>query len=128
MAPLFSVLLTTNNYCHDIATAMLMATGITMWVVIRRLDNAKSPEVLSLLFSLYGVISKIVTFALIWISAGAVVRILTFPTFEFAEALADNRIPGLITRHIVSFSMTLGGAFIWISLIRRMKEIKAGHI
>jgi hypothetical protein len=124
MGPLFSVLLMINNYCHDIATAMLMASGVTMWVIIRRLENTGSPEGLSLLFSLYGSISRIVTFSLIWIAAGAVPRILTFSTFEFANALAENHLPGLMTKHIFSFAMTLAGAYLWISLIKRIKEIK----
>jgi hypothetical protein len=124
MGPVFSVLVMINNYCHDVATAMLAASGVTMWVIIRRLENTGSPEVLSLLFSLYRSISKIVTFSLIWIAAGAVPRILTFSTFEFADALADNHLPGLMAGHIFSFAMTFAGAYLWISLIKRIKELK----
>jgi hypothetical protein len=124
MGPVSSVLLMINNYCHDVATALLAASGVTMWVIIRRLENAGSPEVLSLLFSLYRSISKIVTFSLIWIAAGAVPRILTFTSFEFADALAGNRLPGLMMRHIFSFAMTIAGAYLWISLIKKMKEIR----
>ncbi len=128
MTPLFSVLLMINNYCHDVATAMLMASGVTMWAIIGRLKNAENPEVTSLLFSLYGSISKIVIFSLILIAACAVPRILTFSTFEFADALKDNRLPQLMTRHIVSLSMALGGSYLWTSLIRRVKEIKGRAI
>jgi hypothetical protein len=124
MGPVFSVLLMMNNYCHDIATAMLMASGVTMWVIIRRLENAANPEARSLMFSLYRSISKIVTFSLIWIAAGAVPRILTFSTFESAEAHAMNRLAGLMAKHIVALGMLLGGAYLWISLIRRVKEIR----
>ena len=113
-----------NNYCHDVATAMLAASGVTMWVIVRRLENTESPEVLSLLFSLYRSISRIVTFSLIWIAAGAIPRILTFSTFEFGNALAVNRVPGLMAGHIFSFVMTMGGAYLWIFLIKKMKEIK----
>ncbi len=118
------MLLMINNYCHDIATAMLMASGITMWIIMRRLEDTGSPEGLSLLLSLYQRISKIVTFSLIWIAAGAVPRILTFSSFELNVAVTDNRLPGLMARHIVSFAMTLAGAYLWISLIKRVKEIR----
>lgn len=127
MTPFFSVLLMINNYCHDVATAMLMASGVTMWAIMRRLKNTDNPEVLSMLLSLYRSISRIVTFSLIWIAAGAVPRILTFSTFEFAHALADNRVPQLMAKHVVSFLMTLGGAYLWILLIRKFKKIKAAH-
>jgi len=124
MGPLPSMLLTINNYLHDIATAMLMASGVIMWVVIRRLENTGRPEVRSLMFSLYGSMSKFVTISLIWIAAGAVPRILTFSTFESSGAIAADRLPGLIARHVVAFAVLLGGAYLWISLIRRVKEIK----
>lgn len=127
MTPFFSVLLMINNYCHDVATAMLMASGVTMWAIMRRLKNIENPEVLSLLLSLYRSISRVVIFSLVWIAAGAVPRILTFSTFEFAHALADNRVPQLMTRHVVSFLMTVGGAYLWIFLIRKIKNIKAAH-
>ncbi len=124
MDPVFSALLIINNFCHDIATSMLMASGVAMWVIIRRFENAANPGGMSLLFSLYRSISKIVTFSLIWIAAGAIPRILTFSTFEFANAFANNRLPGLIARYAVSITMTIAGAFLWISLIKKVKEIK----
>jgi hypothetical protein len=124
MDPVLAALLALNNYCHDIATAMLMASGIIMWVILRRLGNTASPEIKSLMFSLYAGISKIVTFSLIWLAAGAVPRILTFSAFEFADARAKDHLPGLMAKHLSAFAMILGGAYLWISLIRRIKEIR----
>jgi len=124
MDPVLAAVLVLNNYCHDIATAMLMASGIIMWVILRRLGNTASPEVRSFMFSLYAGISKIVTFSLIWLAAGAVPRILTFSTFEFADARAKDHLPGLMAKHLSAFAMILGGAYLWISLIRRIKEIR----
>ncbi len=124
MDPVLAALLMLNNYCHDIATAMLMASGMIMWIILRRLGNTESPEVRSFMFSLYAGISKIVTFSLIWLAAGAVPRILTFSTFEFADALAKNHLPGLIAEHLSAFAMVLGGSYLWISLIRRIKKIR----
>jgi hypothetical protein len=124
MDQLPSVLLTINNYLHDMATVMLMASGVVMWYIVRRFENTGSPEARSLMFSLYDRLSKVVTVSLIWIAAGAVPRILTFSTFESANALAEGRLPGLIVTQIVAFLVVIGGACIWISLIRRVKEIK----
>ncbi len=122
MDPVLAALLMLNNYCHDIATAMLMASGMIMWVMLRRLGNTESPEVRSFMFSLYAGISKIVTFSLIWLAAGAVPRILTFSRFEFAAARAEGHLPGLMAKHLSAFAMILGGAYLWISLIKRIKD------
>jgi len=128
MNPVLAALLMLNNYCHDIATAMLMASGTVMWVILRKIGNNASPGVRSFMFSLYAGISKIVTFSLIWLAAGAVPRILTFSTFEFADALAKGHLNGLMAKHISSFAMVLGGAYLWISLIGRIKQISGCHI
>jgi len=128
MDPVLATLLMLNNYCHDIATAMLMASGTVMWFILRRIGNNASPEIRSFMFSLYAGISKIVTFSLIWLAAGAVPRILTFSTFEFADAIAKGRLTGLMAKHISALAMVLGGAYLWISLIRRIKQIRGSHI
>lgn len=128
MDPVLGALLMLNNYCHDIATAMLMASGTVMWVILRRIGNDPNPEIRSFMFSLYAGISKIVTFSLVWLAAGAVPRILTFSTFEFADALAKGRMTGLMIKHISALALVLGGAYLWISLIRRIKQIGGCHI
>ncbi len=124
MDPVLAALLTLNNYCHDIATAMLMASGMVMWVILRRIGDTESPEVRTFTLSLYAGITKIVTFSLIWLAAGAVPRILTFSTFEYADAIAKDRLTGLMAKHLSAFALVLGGAYLWISLIRRVKEIR----
>ncbi len=124
MDPVLAALLTLNNYCHDIATAMLMASGMVMWVILRRIGDTESPEVRTFTLSLYAGITKIVTFSLIWLAAGAVPRILTFSTFEYADAIAKDHLTGLMAKHLSAFALVLGGAYLWISLIRRVKEIR----
>ncbi len=127
MDPFLAALLMLTNYCHDIVTAMLMSSGTVMWIILRRIGNDPSPEVRSFMFSLYAGISKIATFSLIWLAAGAVPRILTFSSFEFADALAKGRLPVLMAKHVSALAVVLGGACLWISLIRRIKRIKGYH-
>ena len=43
MSPTTALLIMLNNYFHDVATALLMAGGIAMWIIASRLGDKPSP-------------------------------------------------------------------------------------
>ncbi|MBI5640798.1 MAG: hypothetical protein HZA17_10255 [Nitrospirae bacterium] len=116
-----------NNYFHDVATAMLMASGVTMWVILVRAEKAGSPDALDFMFRLYQGISKVVIGSLIWITVSAIPRILTFSSFEWANAFSRNHVPGLLAKHVVAFIILLCGMLLWIRLIKRIGRLKDIH-
>jgi|SRR3990172_12868698 len=124
MSPAAAVFFLMNNYFHDVATAMLIASGVTMRVIIGHLGDSRNPEVLSFMLWLYSRISKIVVGSLIWITVSAIPRILTFTSFEWVNALNGRHVPGLFVKHVVAFLMIVAGIRIWLTLIRRVDIIK----
>jgi hypothetical protein len=124
MKPGFAVFILMNNYFHDVATAMLMASSITMWLILRKHNN-NSPDTISFLLRLYHSISKIVIISWIWIVAGGTLRIVTFMDFEWAHAVARNQEYGLIIKYIIAFSMMAGGTYLWLVLIGRIRKLKS---
>jgi len=38
MSPELGVLIMMNNYFHDVATALLMASGYVIWVIVKKYD------------------------------------------------------------------------------------------
>jgi hypothetical protein len=125
MKPGFAVFILMNNYFHDVATAMLMASSITMWLILRKHNNNNSPETRSFLLRLYNSISKIVIISWIWIVAGGTLRIVTFMDFEWAHAVDRNQEYGLIIKYIIAFSMMAGGTYLWLVLIGRIRKLKS---
>jgi len=121
-----AVFILMNNYFHDVATAMLMASGIAMWVVIKNLDNNREEKVVEYFIDMYRSVARLAKFSLYWILIGGIPRILAFKDFEWANAVGKKQVSGLIVKHVIAFVFVSGGVYLWLRLGRRIKEITAG--
>jgi hypothetical protein len=124
MDPAFAFFLMLNNYLHDLSTVMPLVSGIIMRIILDRFEAHNIAEVRSFMLRLYDGITRIVIGSLVLITIGAIPRILTFTSFELADASEKNRIPGLMAKHILALAMVTTGVFIWINLSRRIKRIR----
>jgi len=114
-----------NNYFHDVATALLMASGIVIWVIVRRYDSAiKTRETTEYFLRIYNSATKLVRFSLIWIIIGGVPRTIFYTEFEWANAAGKNQIPALLVKHVLAFAFVGIGAYIWLKINRRVNDIK----
>ncbi|MBI4710526.1 MAG: hypothetical protein HY759_05445 [Nitrospirae bacterium] len=125
MSPSLGVLIMMNNYFHDVATALLMASGIVIWVVVRRYNSAvKTRETTEYFLRIYNSATKLVQFSLVWIIIGGVPRTIFYTEFEWANAAGKNQIPALLVKHVLAFAFVGLGAYIWLKINRRVKDIK----
>lgn len=122
MNPGFAFFIMLNNYFHDIATALLLASGIAMWLLKKREKDSELSPITPFVRNTYKTLSKVATGALIWVSLGAVPRILAFTRLEWPSALAKNQLAGLAAKHILAFIIIVSGSCLWISLSRTMKS------
>jgi hypothetical protein len=124
MSPGLGVLIMLNNYFHDVATALLLASGVAMWVVLRRYEG-RSTEEAAYFLRLHGSITRLAKFSLAWILIGGVPRTLAYRSFEWAEAVGHAQVPALIVKHILAFAFVGGGAWLWLRLSKRVRAIRA---
>lgn len=125
MSPTLGVLIMMNNYFHDVATALLMASGIVIWVIVRCYDSAiKTRETTEYFLRIYNSATKLVRFSLIWIIIGGVPRTIFYTEFEWANAAGKNQIPALLVKHVLAFTFVGIGAYIWLKINRRVNDIK----
>ncbi len=67
MSPALGVIIMMNNYFHDVATALLLAGGYVIWVIVKRYDDsAKTRETTEYFLSVYGKAVKLAKFSLLW--------------------------------------------------------------
>ena len=124
MSPGLAVFLMMNNYFHDVATAMVLAAGITMRFFLVEYDSDKSAETARSLLRLYGGISAIVRISWVWIAVGGVLRLITFRDFEWANAVGKHQEYSLIVKYGIALSVMAGGAYLWARIRKRMEMIK----
>ncbi|MBI4824489.1 MAG: hypothetical protein HY805_09730 [Nitrospirae bacterium] len=126
MSPTVGVIIMVNNHLHDVSTAMLLACGVAVWLMIKRYEAGSGSVVAGYFMSIYKGMAKVARFSLYWILIGAIPRTLTFRSFEWSNAVIHNQIPALILKHILAFTVVSLGVWLWLKINQKMKVIKQG--
>jgi len=121
MNPGFAFFIMLNNYFHDIATALLLASGVAVWMFRKEAASSGNPHIRAFVLGIYRSMAKSTFFVLIWISVSAIPRILAFTRLEWASANDKNQVIGLAAKHILALSIVVIGCSLWISISREMK-------
>lgn len=124
MNPALGVFIMLNNYFHDVATALLAASGVTMWIILRRYSNNTNTDVTDYFLRIYKGITRLAKFSLCWILVGGIPRTLAYKDFEWANAVGKKQVPALIVKHVLAFIFVCAGAFIWMKINKKVKVIK----
>jgi uncharacterized membrane protein len=128
MSPSLGVAIMMNNYFHDVATALLVASGFLIWVIVKRYDvTTKDTDTTEYFLRIYRSAINFAKFSLIWIIIGGVPRTLFYKEFEWANAVGKSQVPALIVKHILAFTFLGTGVFIWLKINNRVKNIKRRH-
>jgi hypothetical protein len=119
------VALMMNNYFHDVATALLLASGIAIWVIYNKLGNSDKPDVREYFLKLYDSMTSLAKFALAWIILGGIPRTYFYTEFEWSHYAGKSQIPALIIKHVLAFIFVSAGAHLWIKIRSKVREIRA---
>ncbi len=126
MSPTLGVIIMMNNYFHDVATALLIVSGSVMFIIMQKLGTNAEPAVTRSFIGIHDSMTRLAHVAVIWIILGGIPRTIYYTRFEWANAAGKGQIPALIVKHILMFILVGGGAYLWVKLNRRVKEIRAG--
>lgn len=123
MSEVLAVSIMMNNYFHDVATAMLFASGSIFWSVLVLYEQTSGEATLRYLMRFHRISRKVLGFSLAWLLLGGIPRILFFRSFEWGNAVSKGQADGLLAKHILAFVMIMAGSWIWIKASRRMASI-----
>ena len=115
-----------NNYLHDVATALLVASGFTIWLLGRKLEPAAGPDTLRYFVNLYYGLSRLALFSFVWIILGGIPRIIFYEEFEWSNMAGRGQVPALIVKHILAFTLVFAGTAVWLRVRKRVAEIEEG--
>ena len=126
MSQSFGVILMMNNYFHDVATALLLSSGIALWVMLRRLDDRAGEPVLRYFLRLHQAMTRLAKLSLVWIVLGGIPRTIYYTEFEWANAAGKGQVPALLVKHVLFFLFVGAGAHVWLKIRKRVREIRKG--
>lgn len=121
------VLIMMNNFLHDVAAALLGASGVALWVIAKKYDGHPRRDdkaVTGYFLVLYKSMAKMAKFSLYWILIGGIPRTLFYRDFEWVTAVKHGQVPALIVKHIMSFAIVGTGVLLWLRLRKRVQRIE----
>ncbi len=108
------ILVTINNFTHDLAAAFLFASMLIAWLLVRH--GEISAPVLKIL--------KRWTWAsLAWVVIGVIIRTLTYKNYyDWVAGGGERQIPFLIVKHVLILMLVGGGLYFMVRLNREGKK------
>ena len=114
MTPSFATFLLMSNYFHDVATAMLLACGIVLRVLARNQDQEKDAVLRKYADDMHRSVNRLAWFSLVWIIAGGILRVATFRSFEWWNAVQKHLEVALLVKYGIATLMMIAGAVLWV--------------
>jgi hypothetical protein len=115
--PGLGVAIMMNNYFHDVATAMLIATSFTLHAIIRIQATMATPTATLFFLKTHRKMVRLFRFALWWVIIGGVPRTIFYTSFEWANAADKLQVPALMVKHVMIVILVVWGIVAW----RRLK-------
>lgn len=126
MSPAAGIALMMNNYFHDVATALLMASAFALWALLRRYEaSPRDAGAARYFLEIQAAMKKLARFSLAWIVLGGIPRTIFYVEFEWANAAGRGQVAALAVKHVIAFAFVVGGAVLWARLRRRVAEVRA---
>jgi hypothetical protein len=125
ISPALGVAIMMNNYFHDVATALMIASAWCLHVLVR--TQTEVSEHLGTFFFLkaYRRMVKIFRFALYWIILGGIPRTIFYTRFEWANAAGKGQVPALVVKHVLMVVLVALGVCAWRRLKKKAATLKA---
>ena len=118
ISPGLGVAIMMNNYFHDVATALLIASAFALHAIVRIQKSTDTLEATVFFLKTYDVMVKLFRFALWWVILGGVPRTIFYTSFEWANAADKLQIPALMVKHVMIVTAVVWGIIAW----RRLKK------
>jgi hypothetical protein len=118
ISPGLGVAIMMNNYFHDVATALLIASAFALHAVVRIQKSMDTPEATVFFLKTYELMVKLFRFALWWVILGGVPRTIFYTSFEWANAADKLQVPALMVKHVMIVTAVVWGIIAW----RRLKK------
>lgn len=112
-----------NNYLHDVATAVLLASAVILWILARQ-AHAEGPDAVRFLADAYPMLTKFAAWALVWIVIGGIPRAIFFQQVEWNLSDPSNQylFAALIIKHILMWGAVIGGAALWVRVRKQVRS------
>jgi hypothetical protein len=123
-SPGLGVAVMMNNYFHDVATALMMASAVTLHAIVRVQGTMNTPVATLFFLKTYRQMVKFFKFSLWWILIGGVPRTIFYASFEWNHFADKLQVPALMVKHVLMAAAVIYGFRAWRRLKLKVAELR----
>ena len=127
MKHLIDVIITALNYSHDIATAFVVVSGLTIRTLSKRYPSSGDADVERYYIRLYTSITAVMRVALVWVLVTGLPRIMYYKDYESPELAGDLQGMAVVAIYAVIIGLFCSGLAAWYQLAKKIKVMKMKH-
>lgn len=129
MSPLIDIGIMLNNYSHDIATAFLIVSAVSMWILSKTYPvPAEAGKDVELYFiSINRSIMRLAKYSLIWVLIAGVPRTIFYVQYEWSNIAGGIQVTIITAKHIVIFLLVGVGLFHWFKIRKKVRRLELKH-
>jgi hypothetical protein len=124
ISPGLGVAIMMNNYFHDMATGLLVGSGVALHAIIRIQKGMNTPESTLFFLKTNRKMVKLFKFALWWVVLGGVPRTIFYTSFEWANAADKLQVPALMVKHVMMAAAVIWGVTAWRRMQRKVRLLR----
>lgn len=124
ISPALGVIIMMNNYFHDVATGLLVASWAALYFSMKSFDDNGSIESARYLVRLYESMTRMARFCFWWIIIAGVPRTYFYRDFEWANSVDTLQVPAIIVKHIVVFILVGTGVYLWHQYATKVNQVR----
>lgn len=123
-SPALGVAVMMNNYFHDVATALMLASAFTLHAIVRVHATMNSPAATLFFLKTHQKMVKLFRFAFWWIIIGGVPRTIFYVAFEWNHFADKQQVPALMVKHVIMAVAVVWGVVAWRRMQRKVALLR----
>ena len=130
MAALLDIAIMANNYSHDIATALLAVSGLSLWIITKNYPDSgkKTDKGVDLCYlSANKAVTKLAKYSLAWVLLAGVPRVIFYKSYEWSSAAGELQVAAILFKHVMMFTLVGLGLYFWFRIRGRLRELRLKH-
>jgi FlaA1/EpsC-like NDP-sugar epimerase len=124
ISPGLGVAIMMNNYFHDVATALMIASAFVLHVIVRIQAEMNTPVATVFFLKMYKQMVRFFRFSLWWIILGGVPRTIFYTSFEWNHFADKLQVPALMVKHVLMAAAVIYGIRAWRRLKVTVAELR----
>ncbi len=127
MKHIIDVIIMVLIYSHDIATAFVAVSALTIWALSKRYPSSGDADVERYYIRIYTSITTVMRFALCWVVVAGLPRIMYCKEYESLELAGDLQGIAVVMSCLVIIGLFCSGLYAWYQLAKKINVKRMKH-